>query len=143
MKAMPITSSYGMGSATGGGMVIMSNSPLFGMRRRELYMLADAWNVPYDKNAPATEMRQLLMQRGIDGSEEPPHSIQAKPKADTVDDILNQYEPSVAPPTAPSVSYEDLNFIGLRRACKRLGIAYSNKDKAKVLLEKLNGQDAS
>lgn len=119
MKAMPITSSFAMGSATGGGMVIMSNSPLFSMRRRDLYRLADAWAVDYSHDAPATEMRQMLMARGIDGTKEPPKPYEDKPKADLV------------------LPYEEWKFLDLRKECKRKGIKFVMTDKKHDLLEKL------
>lgn len=133
MKAMPITSNYAMGNAAGGGMVIMSNNPLFGMRRRDLYRLADAWGVEYPKDAPATEMRQLLMSRGIDGSQEPPKPIEAKPRADVTEEMRE----------APSVSlnYEDMKFFDLRKLCKERGIEYSQKTNKAALIEKLKDAD--
>lgn len=120
MKAMPITSQYGMGSVTGGGMVVMSDSPLFSLRRRALYMLADAWGVEYSKDAPATEVRQMLMALGIDGTKEPP-----KP-----------YEPKPAVDLAP-VPHEDMDFQALRRECKRLGVSFVRTDNKDTLLKKL------
>lgn len=132
MKAMPITSNYAMGNAAGGGMVIMSNNPLFGMRRRDLYRLADAWGVEYSKDAPATEMRQLLMSRGIDGSQEPPKPIEAKPRAD------------IAPEKESAVfqwDYEEMKFFDLRKLCKERGIEYSQKTNKAALIEKLKDAD--
>lgn len=119
MKAMPITSSYGMASASGGGMVVMSNSPLFGMRRRDLYRLADAWGLDYSHDAPATEMRQMLMSKGIDGTKEPPKPYEDKPKADLPGD------------------YAEWKFLDLRKECKRKGIKFVMTDKKHDLLEKL------
>ena len=123
MKAMPITSQYGMGSATGGGMVVMSNSPLFSLRRRALYMLADAWGLEYSKDAPATEMRQMLMAKGIDGTKEPPKPYEPKPAADMT--------------ITETIPYEEWKFLDLRRECKRLDISFVRTDNKATLLEKL------
>lgn len=134
-KARNITSSYGMGSASGGGVVVMSSSPLFAMRRRDLYRLADAFEVDYSKDAPATEMRQLLMEKGIDGTKMPENPILDKPKADL--DVTE------------TLPYEEWKFVHLRQECKRLGIKFVMTDKKHDLLEKLKpaevlyGQDAS
>lgn len=115
MKAMPITTSYGMGSATSGGMVVMSDSPLFAMRRRDLYRLADAWEIEYSKDAPATEMRTLLMSHGIDGKTRPPNEIQDKPK----EDMLPKDWPT------------------FRQFCRDNGVYVSRKDSRETLIEKL------
>lgn len=127
-KPRNITSSYGMGAAAGGGVVIMSSSPLFAMRRRDLYRLADAFDVEYSKDAPATEMRQLLLSLGIDGTKMPPNPIPDKPKADLE---------VVAEPLA----YEEMKFIALRQLCKQRGIGWVQTDNKATLIDKLKDAD--
>lgn len=110
---------YGTVQASGGTMLTASNSPLYAYRRRELYLLADAFRVEYSKDAPATEMRALLLGLGIDGKTPPPNPVQAKPKADM------------------TLPYEEWKFLDLRKECKRKGIKFVNTDKKATLLEKL------
>ncbi len=141
VKTMPITS-YGTATMplTGGQMPVLSDNPLYAIRRRDLYRLADAWGVEYSKDAPATEMRQLLMSRGIDGSQPSPRPVEAKPKADIEATVLSDggetYDSG-----ASDYKYEDMKFFDLRKLCKERGIEYSQKTNKAALIEKLKDAD--
>lgn len=112
---------YGTVPASGGAMMTTSDSPLYRFRRRELYLLADAFRVEYPHDAPATEMRILLMSQGIDGKTPPPNPVEAKPRGDVVEET----------------PIEEMDFQELRRECKRRSISFVRTDNKHTLLKKL------
>ncbi len=110
------------------------------IRRIDLYRLADAWDVDYPADAPATEMRQLLERAGIDLAAQPPRPLAARPAPKVA--VVAEDKPVHR--VAPAVDFATADMGELRKACKGRGIALKRTDKRVDMLEKLgHGQNAA
>lgn len=126
-------------------------------RRRELYAIAKAEKIVFSPGAPATTMRVMLKDQGVD-----PYKYQTQARAlgdghaDRINipkDKLPQVEVKTESEIIPlemkveDVYLEDMKWGELLKWCKDHGITKGPKDTKAVMLEKarvrLNGKNAA